>query len=237
MHLERPEDQIPLSGAKWAAKSEAYATLISEHLCPRAVWLDAGCGWRLLEDDMEPLEDWLVDHCGLVVGMDPSVRVHRNISLLVRGSIYALPFADSSLDLVTCNMVVEHLDEPAKAFSEVARCLRPNGAFVVNTPNLLNYGVMGNAVASRVLPEKWRLRLVHGSDAREAADFFPVRYKANTLSRLVRLLDASGLQVHKAIALPQQRPFLRKLEKLEKLLMKMTPFSGLLVCAHKRSTI
>src|SRR5215831_11842554 len=30
-----------------------------------------------------------------------------NISLLVRGSLYELPFGDSSLDLVTCNMVVE----------------------------------------------------------------------------------------------------------------------------------
>jgi SAM-dependent methyltransferase len=97
-------------------------------------------------------------------------------------------------------MVVEHVDDPAKAFAEVARCLRPSGVLVINTPNLLNYGVMGNAIASRVLPEKWRLRLVHGCDGRKPTDFFPVRYKANTMSRLARLLNATGLQVHKAIA-------------------------------------
>ena len=182
---------------------------------------------------MEPLEDWLVAHCGLIVGMDCSAATHRNISLLVRGSVYALPFADSKLDLVTCNMVVEHLDNPVGAFAEMARCLSPNGALIINTPNLLNYGVMGNAVASSVMPEKWRLRLVQGSDDRKTEDHFPVRYKANTMQRLTRLLNASGLQVHKAIALPQQQPFFRKTKNLDRFLMKLTPISGLLICAHK----
>src|SRR5262245_50076 len=80
MHLERPEDQIPLSRAKGAAQSEAYATLHFRAPNARAIWLDAGCGWRLLEDDMEPLEDWLVDHGGLVVGLDPSVRVRATLA-------------------------------------------------------------------------------------------------------------------------------------------------------------
>ena len=34
--------EIPLSGARWAAKSEAYASLISEHLSADTAWLDAG---------------------------------------------------------------------------------------------------------------------------------------------------------------------------------------------------
>lgn len=228
-----PGVDLPLSGAPWAAKSEAYAALISEHLSSRTVWLDAGCGWRLLENDLDPLESWLVDHCGKIVGMDVSVAKHRNIKLLLSGSIYDLPFADESIDLVTCNMVVEHLDKPGKAFSEVARCLSPGGAFIINTPNLMNYGVLGNAFASRAMPEKWRLRLVHGSDGRELEDFFPVRYKANTMPALVRLLEAAGLQVHKTVAVRQQKPFFRKTEKLEKLLMKLTPTVRLLVCARK----
>jgi SAM-dependent methyltransferase len=232
--LERAVE-IPVCGAKWAAKSEAYAALVAEHLSPRTVWLDAGCGRRLLEDDLEPLEDWLAGQCGRIVGMDYGVTTHRNIRVLVGGSLYAMPFADSSLDLVTCNMVVEHLDEPARAFAEVARCLSPGGAFVINTPNLLNYGMIGNAIASRVMPEEWRLRLVQGTDGRARKDFFPVRYKANTMGGLIRLLKESGFQIHQALALPQQRPFSRRTERLERLLMKLTPISGLLVCAHKRS--
>jgi SAM-dependent methyltransferase len=233
MSVPQPAIEIPLTGEQWATRSEAYATLISEHLSPHTAWLDAGCGSRLLEEDMDPVEDWLAAHCQKIIGMDVSVSSHRNIKLLVWGSVYHLPFADNSLDLITCNMVVEHLAEPATAFAEAARCLRPGGAFIVNTPNLLNYGIFGNAIASRVMPEKWRLRLVHGSDGREPEDIFPVQYKANTAHRLVRLLRESGLEIHKTIGLRQQRPFLRKAEKLEALLMKVTPVSGLLACAHK----
>jgi SAM-dependent methyltransferase len=223
----------PLSGAAWAAKSEAYATLISEHLSPSTVWLDAGCGSRLLEEDMGPLEDWLVSQCARVVGLDPVASAHRNIRLLLRGSLYSLPFGDNSFDLITANMVAEHLDNPARAFAEIGRCLMPGGALIINTPNLLNYGVMGNAVASKVLPEKMRLRLVYGSDDRPPEDFFPVRYKANTMRTLVGMLRDAGFHVHKALPLPQRQPFSRRAERLERILMRITPISGLLVCAHK----
>jgi SAM-dependent methyltransferase len=224
---------MPLSGAQWAAKSEAYASLVAEHLSPDTVWLDAGCGTHLLEVNMDPLEDWLADHCKTIVGMDVSVTSNRNIRSLVQGSFYEFPFADESLDLITCRMVVEHLDQPERGFAEAARCLRPGGAIVVITPNLLNYAIFGNAVATKLLPEKLRLRIVKAADSRAEEDIFPVCYKANTMSRLTRLLSDSGLQVHQAIGLRQQRPYWRKHPSLEKPLMKLTPIHVLLVCAHK----
>jgi SAM-dependent methyltransferase len=225
--------QIPLTGAIWAAKSEAYASLVSSHLSPQTVWVDAGCGSRLLEDDLDPLENWLATRCRMVIGVDVSLTSHRNVQLLVQGSLYDMPFADGSLDLVTCRMVVEHLEHPAKGFTEVARCLRPGGAIIVATPNLLNYGILGNAIVARSIPEKWRLWLVHKSDSRSAEDIFPVRYAANTMRRLVRLLAESGLQVHQATGIRQRRPYWPNSGKLESVLMKLTPICGLLVCAHK----
>lgn len=234
MNVEAQTVPIPLSGAQWAAKSEAYASLVSEHLSANTVWLDAGCGSRLLESDMDPIEDWLASHCKSIVGMDFSVTSHRNIKTLVHGSLYNLPFADNSLDLITCRMVVEHLDRPRYAFAECARCLRPGGAVIVITPNLGNYAIFGNAVATKVLPDKLRRRIVHATDARADEDIFPVRYKANTMARLTRSLNAGGLQVHKAIGLRQQRPYWQKHPALERLLlMKLTPVYVLLVCAHK----
>ena len=224
---------LPLTGAAWAAKTEAYAALVSEHLSSGAVWLDAGCGSRLLEDDMDPLEDWLVGHCKSVFGMDLGVTSHRNINALLQGSLYDLPFRENSVDLITCRMVVEHLDRPAQAFAQVTRCLRPGGAFIVVTPNLLNYGIFGNAVATKVISEKLRLRIVHAADSRGEEDIFPVRYKANTMHRLVNLLNDSGLQVHKTISVRQQRPYWKKHPSFEKVLMWLTPINVLLVCAHK----
>jgi SAM-dependent methyltransferase len=226
-------DPMPLSGAIWAAKSEAYATFVAKHLSANSVWLDAGCGNRLLERDLDPLENWLAARCKTVVGMDISVTSHRNIKSLVQGSLYRLPFADDSFDLVTCRMVVEHLDDPSKAFTEISRCLRPDGAIIVITPNLHNYGIFCNAVATKLLPEEWRLKLVHSSDARADADIFPVRYRANTMPRLVRLLRESNLQVHQQIGLHQVRPYWKKCGPLETIFMKLTPIHVVMVCAHK----
>lgn len=224
---------IPLTGAGWAAKSEAYASLIAEHVSAESVWLDAGCGKRLLEDDMDPLENWLITQSKTVIGMDLAVTSHRNITRLAQGSIYHLPFADNSLDLVTCRMVVEHLEDPAKAFHETHRCLRPNGAIVVITPNLRNYGIFGHAVAAKFLKENWRLKLIQSSYACSQEDLFPVHYRANTMPRLARLMQESGLQVHRQIGLRQLRPYWQKSASLEKQLMKLTPTHVLLVCAHK----
>jgi len=240
--IEQPNDMAcretkksvkPLTGARWAAQSESYANLIAEHLGPKRRWLDSGCGGRILEEDLDLLEDWLVEQCDIVVGMDINLTSHRNIHRLVPGSLYAMPFAGSSFDLITCSMVMEHLDEPQRAVAEITRVLAPGGAVVINTPNLWNYGIMANAVASKLLPENWRLLLVRNSDMREPEEIFPVRYRANTMRRLINLLGASGLKVHKAFELPQQRPFFVRTASLEKVLVWLTPNSRLLLCAHK----
>lgn len=224
---------IPLTGKNWAALSEAYAQLIAEHVTPQSRWLDAGTGTRLLEGNLEALENWLVQQVQFTVGMDVCVNRHLNIHTLVSGSLYQLPFADSSFDLVTCNMVMEHLSEPATALHEIGRVLIPGGAFIINTPYLWNYGVLANAVLSKVLPEKLRLRLVRSSDSREPEDIFPVRYRANTRSRLNALFSATGFEVHKISILPQQRSFFPATAPIEKPLMALTPGVRLLVCAHK----
>jgi SAM-dependent methyltransferase len=233
MNLLSHTSSIPLTGAKWALKSEAYASLIAEHLAPHTAWLDAGCGSRLLENDMDPVEGWLASQCKSLFGMDVAVTSHRNIKSLLQGSLYQLPFLDSSLDLITCRMMVEHLDRPQFAFAEVARWLRPGGACIVMTPNLGNYGVFGNDIATKLLPDKVRLRIVHATDSRSDEDIFPVRYKANTMNCLTGLLTAAGLQVHERIGIRQHGPYFRKYSLLEQVLIKLTPVYVLLVCAHK----
>lgn len=49
--------------------------------------------------------------------------------------MYALPFADSSLDTVLFSEVIEHLDTPDKALSEIYRVLRPGGRVIIIFPN------------------------------------------------------------------------------------------------------
>jgi SAM-dependent methyltransferase len=50
-----------------------------------------------------------------------------------------LPLADSSLDVVVCLQVIEHLADVDGFLAEVARVLRPGGEFVCATPNRLTF--------------------------------------------------------------------------------------------------
>jgi SAM-dependent methyltransferase len=42
-------------------------------------------------------------------------------------SVYELPFADASFDVVHASMVLSHLDRPVQAYKEMLRVLRPHG--------------------------------------------------------------------------------------------------------------
>jgi ubiquinone/menaquinone biosynthesis C-methylase UbiE len=48
-----------------------------------------------------------------------------------RGDVYALPFPDGAFDIVSCRFTVHHLQEPARAFSEMVRVCRPGGRIVL----------------------------------------------------------------------------------------------------------
>jgi ubiquinone/menaquinone biosynthesis C-methylase UbiE len=47
----------------------------------------------------------------------------------------ALPFADASFDLVSCNHVLEHIFETENFLREIRRVLQPGGLAVVSVPN------------------------------------------------------------------------------------------------------
>ena len=48
-----------------------------------------------------------------------------------QGSAQELPFSDESLDLIVSSLSLHHWSEPTKVLDEVARVLRPGGAFLI----------------------------------------------------------------------------------------------------------
>ena len=55
----------------------------------------------------------------------------------VKADICDLPFEENSFDVVFCNHVLEHIEDDAKAMSELYRVLKPNGLGIFQIPQEL----------------------------------------------------------------------------------------------------
>ncbi len=154
-------------------------------------WLDLGCGHEMLPPWRFEQARQLIQRSARVVGVDSdwlSLKKHGSIQLKVNADISALPFKDDSFDLITANMVVEHLDEPPLQFLEVKRVLRPAGLFIFHTPNARGYSTK----LARLLPEGLKPTLIHMLQRRSPEDVFRAYYRANTEADIAGLAEATG---------------------------------------------
>jgi len=189
---------------------QIWGETIRTRLSAPSRWLDSGCGWRLLGKDLETLENELVSLPRSVVGVDldlPHLCKHVNISRRVCASLDSLPFPEASFDLVTCNMVFEHLPEPLTVLREMSRILARGGVLMVHTPNVRNYLVFGNKLANKLLPRALALKLV--TDSRDSDDIYPTYYRGNSAPTLRKLGEAVQLRLESVRFLTQPQPYTR----------------------------
>jgi ubiquinone/menaquinone biosynthesis C-methylase UbiE len=161
---------------------------------PGCEWLDLGCGHTLLPEWRASAERTITGLPARLVGVDPdrsSLRGHRTIRLRVCADGGSLPFADGQFDLVTANMVVEHLADPEKQFREVWRVLAPRGRFLFHTPNGTGYPTL----LARTVPDLVRGVLARLIEGRAEGDRFRTYYLANTPSRIGALAVTTGFAV------------------------------------------
>ena len=71
----------------------------------------------------------------------------------------ALPFADASFDLVTCQTVLMHVPDPVAVLAEMRRVVRPGGLVVASEPNNLANALVESLAAPR-LPFEETLELL-----------------------------------------------------------------------------
>jgi ubiquinone/menaquinone biosynthesis C-methylase UbiE len=169
-----------------------YEDVLNERVTENLRWLDLGCGHQMLPPWRAEQEKRLISKAGFVVGIDAtlaSLKKHLNISRKVQGNVSSLPFKDDSFDLVTANMVVEHLDDPRSQFLEVCRILRPDGLFIFHTPNARGYSTQ----LAKLLPEFLKKPLVGLLQGRPGEDVFPAHYRANTEADIERIAKTLAL--------------------------------------------
>jgi ubiquinone/menaquinone biosynthesis C-methylase UbiE len=175
---------------------ELYEHVLESQVGRDTEWLDLGCGHQILPEWRAEQEKHLVARCRSIAGIDadvPSLTKHRTIKVRVAGNIGRLPWRDASFNLVTANMVVEHLDAPGMQFAEIARVLKPGGVFIMHTPNRRSYTV----IAARLIPERLKRALVYLLEQREAEDVFRTFYRANTKEEIEKLAGGAGFGVQR----------------------------------------
>lgn len=201
----------------------SYEDCLTGLVAPHVRWLDLGCGHQVLPEWRRRQEEALVLGAGCVVGADrdlAALRSHGTIRQLVCSDIGRLPFPAGAFDLVTANMVVEHLDAPEKQLREIGRVLTTGGIFMFHTGNTRGYYIL----FSRFFPERLKFRLAKVLQSRSSADVYPTHYRANTPAAIRRLAQAAGFEVHemRSISSSPQTILLPMLLPLELLWIRLT---------------
>jgi ubiquinone/menaquinone biosynthesis C-methylase UbiE len=171
-----------------------YEDTLNEVVAEGIDWLDLGCGKRILPEWRGESEHELSRRARRLTGLDlhaPSLHENRTVTDRVLGRGGQLPFRDAAFDLLTANMVMEHVENPAEQFSEAFRVLRPGGLFVFHTPNDRAYSTR----IARQVPEWAKLLAVRVLEGRDAEDVFPTHYRVNNAERITDLAVKAGFVV------------------------------------------
>lgn len=171
-----------------------YESTLRRYVTSATRWLDLGCGRRLLPEWRRDAERELIARASSVVGIDldlESLRDNESIEHLCLSSVSDLPFADESFSLVTANMVMEHVSDPATMLRELRRVLVPGGHLVFHTPNARAFPT----TVARVLPDSVKQRLARVLDGRASKDVFPTHYRANEPADIRRHAEVAGFEI------------------------------------------
>lgn len=167
-----------------------FFTRIRALMAPEHVVLDLGAGrgqW-LIEDPI-PFRKRLITlrgSCKEVIGCDVDPVVMDNPGIdraILMGPDGKIDLSDNSVDLILCDWVLEHIEDPTAFAAEISRVLKPGGWFCARTPNRWGY----ISVAARLIPERLhQFILSKVQPNRKSKDVFPAHYKLNTISDLKR---------------------------------------------------
>lgn len=142
----------------WNLRANGFSSAVEEEMVTNShsVWKacfekEIGTGKDVLDDGCGPgfFSAILAELGNHVTGIDYSeemvARAAERICALglsadiARGDAHELCFADGSFDAVVSRNVIWNLKDPMKAYSEIARVLRPGGTLIMNDGNCYLY--------------------------------------------------------------------------------------------------
>ena len=121
----------------WYRRHEAAYLALAGH-CRDALVLEAGCGEGYGAALLAGVARQVV-----ALDLDAATVAHAAAAYpglpVLRGNLVAMPLAASSVDVVACLQVVEHLWDQPRFVRECVRVLHPGGRLLLTTPNRLTF--------------------------------------------------------------------------------------------------
>jgi ubiquinone/menaquinone biosynthesis C-methylase UbiE len=119
------------------AKKLAHYTDVIEKRSPTTVprVLDVGCGPGMFLHYLAQMrQQWVLTGVDFDSQGVETARTLVPAADVTLGQAGSLPFDDSRFDVITAWDVLEHVEDLEEALSEIRRCLRSGGLFVMTTP-------------------------------------------------------------------------------------------------------
>jgi SAM-dependent methyltransferase len=155
-------------GYIWRSGQERRLTMIRQWInLDDAVILDNGCGLGTYLAHFAPYTNC---RFGLEIEHERAAKALPTAAGIVQAAGEYLPFADETFDFIFSNEVIEHVDDDARAATEMVRVLKGHGRLLIFCPNrwypVEQHGVywhgqykFGNIPLVNYLPNPLRNRL------------------------------------------------------------------------------
>jgi len=172
-----------------------YVERLEAALRPETRWLDLGCGRTTVPrwlPEYAATQERLRNRSHGTVGIDLDISALRENTCCahrLQATADEIPFASGSFDLVTSNMVFEHVADPGRTLKEIRRVLQPGGLLLIHTANSTDFV----AISARLIPNRFHQFVVSRIEGRAEEDVYPTYYRFNRAGRVRRLLRRAGL--------------------------------------------
>lgn len=153
--------------------------------------MDVGCGRGMERDEryVAAIKRWADEMWG--VEPDESVAPPASIFDHVRHALLEdADLPENHFDVAFSYMVMEHVADPERFYTALARTLKPGGVYVFLTPNKAHYFSICTRILMALRLEEIVLRILRGKVSEEY--HYPVVYKCNDRKQIERYALTSG---------------------------------------------
>jgi len=160
------------------------------------IMLNVGCGRGAFgEEDPLKIRRELQIFKGkvkTVIGIDVDKNAEKNPFIdefrLIKNNVW--PVEDNSIDIIICDCVLEHIENPEEFFKETQRVLKNNAYLCFRTPNYLSYfGLISKLIPNRA---QFKVKEILQKTKRAEKDVFLTYYRCNTISQINKMFNKYG---------------------------------------------